>query len=371
MPGNALKLTNDLSTREKKVLTSIIQYPSSPDIEIASIVGIKHSTFATIKKRLMKQKYFRKYYLPNISVMGAEIFNIDLRTISSCCQKESKRPDREISETFSFLREIPSVFFSLVESNLSFISSFNRNYSDLANSMMKFDNLAYQEQIQFSSHYKLNFPVFLSKFPRVLDFSRSLEYYLDESSPTSPLKQIFLPIDQELNITKLGWEVFLSLLHNPGSSPRKIANQLGKPKTTTTRWLRTFLQTGMLTTRILPNLGKLGYKIAFLSHITIMSTEKSSLEKAITIIDVSLTPAFLVQSAHDIFYISVFPSFRAAYEAEFDFIQRMNTEDIPFDHSFRYFLSLPHSTFITRLDASLVPLMNYLGEELSKPELTV
>ncbi|MFX0138393.1 MAG: hypothetical protein ACFFDN_32425 [Candidatus Hodarchaeota archaeon] len=350
----------NMNEKEKMVLAGLIHYPSSPDIEISQNVDIKHSTFATIKKRLALNKMFRRYYLPNFTDLGAEILSIILRDVSesNATKGISSKP---LVENLTFLKEFSNILLSSIETNISLSISIDQNYSELSRFLWEFDQKAKQNRIEFDKRLDLHFPVNFSEIPRFLDFSRSITNHLGIFLPPSPFRPTFLPKNPNPNITKLGWEIYLKILKNPWSSPREIAEMINKPRTTTTRWLRNFTQSGLLTPRIIPNLKKVGYQISLASHITIVSSNRKMFSQVLKILDNELTPIILIRSDHDLFYIAPFASFESALECESKFIESMNEASLNFKTNYRYIFSFPHTHFQTTLDDSLENLVKSFG----------
>ncbi len=346
----------DLNEKEKTVLASLIQYPSSPDIEISQIVNIKHSTFATIKKRLAQNKMFNRYYLPNFTDLGAEILSIIIRDVSETNSMKGVSP-KPLVEALSFLNEFNNILLSSIETNILLSISIDQNYSELSRFLWEFDQKAKQKEIEFGKRQDLHFPVNFSEIPRFLDFSRSISQHLGVVLPPTSFKPTFLPKNPSPNITKLGWEIFLKILRNPWSSPREIAEMINKPRNTTTRWLRNFTQSGLLTPRIIPNLKKVGYQVSLVSHLTVVSSNREIFSQVLKILDNDLTPIILLRSDHNLFYISPFASFERALEAESKFIVSMNDTGLNFKINYRYVLSFPHTHFQISLDESLEKLV--------------
>lgn len=362
---------SNLSEREKKVFASLVQFPASTDIEIASKINVKHSTFATIKKRLFQQGLFKRYYLPNLADLGAEILSIDIRTVSdsSLPRNGNEETPTKIFNKLDFLREFENIIMSALETNIVVNIIISRNYTDLSESLWKYDYKAKQLGIEFDKRYELNFPIHFSEFPRVRDFSRSIPRFLGVETPLAPHPFNFSFISSanlSLSITKLGWNIFLKFLKNLGVSTREIAQMINKPRTTTTRWLRNYIQTGLLIPRILPNIRQLGYKICVLSYIVIVSSNSAIFTQAMKILDDVYTPMLLARSAHNIFFMALFPTFDSAQAAETDFIQVMNKANVNFKTVYSYLVSIPQTQNILNFNESLVPLVSYLG----KPEQT-
>lgn len=349
---------SNLSSRERIVLSSIIAYPYSNDVDIANNAGIKHSTFATIKKRLIENKLFMKIYFPNFTGLNAEIFSITAREMTT---SSSQNIDSNIIKEFEFHRNEDNVLITGIDGNIAIGVSIVRNYSDLLRNHWKFDRIARKSNIIFNFQHNLSIPMSHSTFHRVLDFSRSVPRLLDvDIAPTQP-KPLFRPLKNPLSITKLGWEIYLAILNNPGFSPKNISNLLDKPRTTTTRWLRSFLHSGLLTPRIVPNLRKLGYKLCLIMHLEVFLTMIKHQEEVTKIIDEIISPEFLVHSYKNILFISMFSSFDDVRNAEEELAFRINKMDINFNIVYRFLFSLPNIRFLIALDRSLGQIAENLG----------
>ncbi len=349
---------SNLSTRERIVLSSIIAYPYSNDVDIANNAGIKHSTFATIKKRLIKNKFFMKIYFPNFTGLNAEIFNITTREISTF---SSQNVDPNIIKEFGFRQNEENLLITGIDGNVAIGVSIVRNYSDLLRNHWKFDRIARNSNIIFNFQHNLSIPMSHSTFYRVFDFSRSVPRLLNvEIDPIHP-KPLFKPLKNPLSITKHGWEIYLAILNNPGFSPKNISNLLDKPRTTTTRWLRSFLNTGLLTPRIAPNLRKLGYKLCLIVHLEVFSAMKIHQEEVTRIIDEIISPEFLVHSYKNILFISMFSTFDDVRNAEEELSLRINKMDIKFNIVYRFLFSIPNIRFLIALDRSLGQIAKNLG----------
>lgn len=349
---------SNLSTREKIVLSNIIAYPSSNDVDIANNAGIKHSTFATIKKRLLKNKFYTKIYFPNFADLNAEIFSITTREISNLSLYNI---DPNIIKELKLHHNEGNLLITGIDANIAINVSIVRNYSDLLQNNWKFDRIARKLDIIFNFQHNLSIPMSHSTFHRVLDFSRSVPRYLNIEIDTNPPDPLFRSSINSLSITKLGWEIYLAILNNPGFSPKNISNLLDKPRTTTTRWLRSFLQAGLLTPRIVPNLRKLGYTLCLIMHLEVFSSIKTHQEEVTKIIDEFIAPEFLVHSYKNILFISMFSRFDDVSNAEEELLLRINKMNIKFKIVYRFLFSIPNIRFLIALDSSLGQIAKNLG----------
>ena len=191
-------LNTDLNEREKKVIASLIQFPESSDVDIASRVRIKHSTFATIKKRLLKGGYFTKILLPNFAGFGAEIIGFGVHNLptSSIYQKGFNAED-----LFNSLRNNQNLLFSALENEIAFTLSCYKDFEQFDDVSWQFDKTVRDLGLRFSFQHELSFPIHYSEFPRFLDYSRSIIQHLDIDLAESGSKHVFIDKKKsELNI---------------------------------------------------------------------------------------------------------------------------------------------------------------------------
>lgn len=356
--NNSLKTLND---REKLVLSSLIQYPTLSDIKIADKVGINHSTFATIKKRLRQNELFNRYRLPNLSALGVEILSILIRNL----RKNPSGNITSLSQKYSAFNN-PNILFSFIETNFSLLTVVHQNFTRLGEFLWKYDRFALENRhIDFDSKYELHFPLFFSIIPRFLDFSRSLPNHFGIEQPPAPFRSVFSSIDfSTIRLTKLGWRIFLAFLEFPEYTSKQVAQVINKPRTTISRWLRMFTQSNLLTPINLPNLQQLGYQLFLIGNLAVRSSNQKIFSQVLDICDDTILPMVLMQTDHDIFYASSFSSLEKAQDAEFAFIQRMNKSKIRFRRVFRYFLSIPHSSINININTSFLEFAQDLGKPI-------
>jgi len=331
----------DLNEREKIVIASLIQFPGSSDVEIASQVGIKLSTFATIKKRLLKGGYFTKILLPNFAGFGAEIIGIHVHNLPSSSVYQS---DIDTGDPYYSLGTNKNLLFSAIENEFAFTLSCYKDFEQFDNAIWQFDKTVRELGLDCSFQHELSFPIHYSEFPRFFDYSRSIIRHLNVDLPESETKHVFIDKKEvNFNITDLGKEILQCFLEVPGRTPKIVSQILGKPRTTTTRWLRRFIESDLLTPRVIPNPEKLGYQVGLVIHFVIVSSQAPIFQKTLHLIDTLLTPIILMRSDFDIVLFSMFKSFETAQIAEAEFFSAMTKVGISFRTEYHYLLSLPHT----------------------------
>ncbi|MHA2239866.1 MAG: hypothetical protein ACXAB2_16115 [Candidatus Hodarchaeales archaeon] len=327
----------NLTEREKKVIASLIQYPGYSDVDIGSQVGIKHSTFATIKKRLEKGGFFSKILLPNFAGFGAEMIGINVHSFSTSSGHNN-----------SF-------------NNVATFNSLKDNQFDEAS--WHLDKSIKDLGLEYSFRHEMCFPIHYSEFPRFLDYSRSIIKHFDVDLVDSGAKHVFIDKSgSELNITDLGKEILQCFLEAPDRTPKIVSKLIGKPRNTINKWLRRFIEADLLTPRIIPNPEKLGYQIGLIIHFSIVSSQTPIFQKTLQYIDTLLTPIVLMRSDFDIVVFSMFKSFESAQLAEMEFFSSMTKEGINFKTEFHYILSLPHTKRIINFNHVFKSAFSPFGE---------
>ncbi|MFW9778835.1 MAG: winged helix-turn-helix domain-containing protein [Candidatus Heimdallarchaeota archaeon] len=348
----------NLSLNECRVMTGLCQFPTFSDSKIADMIGINHSTFATVKKRLQQDGLFNKYRLPNLSALGVEILSVlikNLRKNPSTAPNNLSRIDISLNS--------PNILFSLAETNFSLLTVAHQNFTELGEFLSKYDRFTSGNQrINHESKLEIHFPLFFSLIPRFLDFSRSLPAHLGLSPSPAPLRTVFPKVDySEVRITKLGWRIFRAYLEFPEYTSKQIAQIVNKPRTTVSRWLRALTQADLISPIIIPNFQKLGYQLFLIGNLAVRSSNKKIFSHVLSICDEAILPVVLMQTDHDVFYISPFSTLEDAQKAEFEFIQKMNDARIGFRRVFRSLVSLPHSTFTLKLNSGFLEFADSLG----------
>ena len=298
-------------------------------------------TFATIKKRLKEGGYFSKILLPNLAVFGAEIIGINVHCLPTFL---GQNDGFDKVNKFNSLRGSQNILFSAIESEFAFTLCCYKDFAQFDEATWQFDKSIKDLGLEYSFQHELCFPMHYSEFPRFLDYSRSIIKQLDVDLVDSGAKHVFMDTNgSDLNITDLGKEILQCFLEAPGRTPKIVSQLIGKPRTTTNRWLRRFIEADILTPRIIPNPEKLGYQIGLIIHLSIVSSQTPIFQKTLHFIDTLLTPIVLMRSDFDIIVFSMFKSFESAQSSETEFFSSMTKAGINFRTEFHYILSLPHT----------------------------
>ncbi len=77
----------DLSQNEARVLHSLVRWPDLTDQAIHSEIGMKKSTFSSIKTRLKEQDYYSRLFIPNFPSC---MVLLTIRPDSSCAKAQGR-----------------------------------------------------------------------------------------------------------------------------------------------------------------------------------------------------------------------------------------------------------------------------------------
>jgi DNA-binding MarR family transcriptional regulator len=95
--------TLELSVKEKKVLSTLIEHPIETTEQIGNRVGLSRHTIARMKNRFFEEGLLHRLTLPNLKMLGIEIL-----TFYHICFNPNKAPR---STELAFLNSTSTVFF--------------------------------------------------------------------------------------------------------------------------------------------------------------------------------------------------------------------------------------------------------------------
>ena len=250
-----------LTEYEKKVLYSIIKYPTANDREIAEKAEVKQSTVAAIRKRLRKEGYFTTVAIPMLQNVGAELLVFTHASFNPVIPL-SKR--LEITE--KKIEAFEEIVFSLGEEDKGFSIGFSKNYTDIARindiRTKTFGKLGLLEKEYPDIAV---FPFKISKTYRFFDFSHPLRETFGIDDNDNRIDNFF-KIDEK-NLSKNEKKLLCSIVKNPELNSKQLSSMLGLTRHTIGRLKRKFLNEGYLKIINIPDCKKLGFCLLAFYHI--------------------------------------------------------------------------------------------------------
>ncbi|MHA2091025.1 MAG: hypothetical protein ACW98K_09215 [Candidatus Kariarchaeaceae archaeon] len=338
----------ELSQNEARVLHSLVKWPNLTDQAIHSEIGMKKSTFSSIKTRLKENGYYNRYFIPNFPKIGFELFMIMFGQLNRFTTFEERM--RIAGETLDNFTED---FFSVSESNKAFTISVTQNLTEYAKNQQKFLQL-YSEN-KFLSKEGMNvqaFPFELSRIRSFLDFESLLAKNFGFVSESYENRMV-IPSGsvKPVKLSRAERKVLAGLVKYPEETDTLIAEEVGVSRNTVANAKRKFLKEGICFTRVVPNLRMLGHKILVFTYrrfnpkIT-MDQRKDASE----LVRKHLSPHFYVSKNLDGFLVSSHTSFEEYNRANDELMSYYMKREYILDEPTSYHISIPDMNIIKELE---------------------
>lgn len=338
----------DLSQNERAVLHALIKWPDETDQTIHSQIGMKKSTFSSIKARLREQGYFQRYYVPNPPLLGFEM----LMTMHGNLNRFSTIEERMriAGET---LKSFVEDFYVVSESNKAFNLSITQNLTEYSKNQEKF------YQIYSANHFLTRegmsseaFPFEISRVRAFMDFEALIAKLFGFAS--SPYKNdLLIPTGKvkSVKLSKAEKKVLIGLIKFPEESDTFIADEVGVSRNTVANAKRKFEEQRVCFPRVVPNLEKLGLKLMVFTHRRFnATTTMSQRETAAELVREHLSPFFYVSKNLDGFLISAHTSFEE-YNRSMDEVMRFYLKnDYISEEPQNYHISIPNMETIKEFE---------------------
>jgi DNA-binding Lrp family transcriptional regulator len=329
----------DLSQNEARVLHSLVKWPELADNEIHSRIGMKKSTFSSIKNRLKENDYFHRFFIPNFPKLGFELSMImfgQLNRFSTVEERERVAGD--------LLRSFREDFFQASEGNKTFHLSVSQNYSEYSKNLQQFYRV-YSEN-RFLSKEGLStiaFPFELSRVKSFLDYESLLSKLFGfASEPYENRKTIATGPTKRVKLTKAQRKVLIGLIKYPDETDTLIADDVGVSRNTVANAKRKFLKQEILLPRVVPNIDKLGMKLLnftyrkFNPKITMDDRAEAS-----ELVRSTLAPHFYVSKNLDGFLISAHANYDEFSQAYDELMRYYTKKEYILDEPVSYQISIP------------------------------
>ena len=125
--GGTMRSTtvSELSKNEQAVLYNLVKHPDQSDREIYTRIGMKQSTYSTLKKKLRREGYFHTAYTPIFQHLGCELLVLWYVTLNRKTKTENR-----LAITREHLLNASEIFTIVSESNQAVLLSVSKNIAD-------------------------------------------------------------------------------------------------------------------------------------------------------------------------------------------------------------------------------------------------
>ncbi|MHA2501626.1 MAG: hypothetical protein ACXAE3_01955 [Candidatus Kariarchaeaceae archaeon] len=309
----------DLSQNEARVLHSLIKWPDLADNEIHGRIGMKKSTFSSIKNRLKENDYYRRYFVPNFPILGFELNMIQFGELN----RFSNHEERE-RVAGKMLREFNEDILQISENNHYYSISVSENYSEYSKNLEAFNKVFIENRFLSRDGLQvIAYPFEISRIHSFLDYESIVAKIFGFAAlPYSERVSVRGGKVKKVKLTKAQRKVFMGLIKHPDETDTLIADEVGVSRNTVANAKRKFLSSELLLPRVVPNLTKLG-----MTHLVFqfrrfnpkISQEKR--DEAVDLIRTTLNPFFFVSKNSDGYLLSAHTSLE-----EFEILNRELTD---------------------------------------------
>lgn len=292
----------DLSQNEARVLHSLVKWPNLSDQAIHSQIGMKKSTFSSIKTRLKEQGYYQRYFIPNFPKIGFELFMLMHGRLNRFTTYEERM--RIAKDTLlSFTED----FHVISEANQAYHLSVSQNYTEYAKNYEKYIQLYSQNNFLSKEGMTVtHFPFQISEIHSFMDYESLIGKLFDFTTDKYNTRST-IPTGktQKIKLTRAERKVLAGLVKYPEESDTLIAENIGVSRNTVANAKRKFLSKNICFPRVVPNLEKLGLKILNFTYrkFNPKMTQGQKVEAVETVRE-HLSPHFFITKNMEGFYVS-------------------------------------------------------------------
>jgi len=338
----------NLSQNECRVLHSLVKWPDLSDQAIHSKIGMKKSTFSSIKTRLKENDYFSRYFIPNFPKIGFEMLHVMFGQLNRFTTYEERM--RIASDTIKSFKED---FLVVSESNMAFNLSISQNYTEYAKNLEEF-HLLYSENKFLSKEgmHAHTYPFELSRFHSFLDYESLLAKSFGFVSETYE-NRISIPKGKVIpvKLSRAERKVLAGLVKHPEETDTLIADEVGVSRNTVANAKRKFLKEGICFTRIIPNMKKLGFEnLVFSFRKFNPRISESQRAEAVELVRNLLNPIMYIGKNLDGFVISAHTSIEEYEKANEELMSFYMKQEYIVDDPVEYKMSINDMNYIKELD---------------------
>lgn len=273
-----------ISNSEKLVFMGLVTYPDKKDTEIADILSLPNSTFASIKSRLLDEGYFSEVYVPVFPKLGFEL----LATVYSDFNPSVSVEER-IHNTTKTVEIYPEMIMSMGESHRGFSLSVAENVTSIMRiSDERMRILADLNLLEIELPREVVFPFEMSQVHRFFNLAPLLYAKLSKNGndlveEIPEIEKDIYQKDRILQVAKNGYnkrpkdvplnrkhlKIMYYLMKYPGFSASKLSSMIPFSRHTISRVKEMLIEEGYMSILRIPDLSKIGYSMLSLFHVSI------------------------------------------------------------------------------------------------------
>ena len=342
-----VKTPKSLSKNEAKVLYALIKYAGMKDQEIHERIGMKKSTFSSIKLRLIKEEMYKTYFVPSFPRTGFELFVALYGQLNRLTTIEER-----MRLAGDMLKSFDEDFFIVSENNKAFNLAVSSNYTEYDKNYSKFLQLySLNNFLTDNGMTVVPFPFETSNFHAFMDFQPMIERIF--GIPITVSDKLSIPREpiSDPGFSNAEVKVFVGLVTYPGKPDTFIAKEMQVSRNTVASAKKRFLQDGLIYAKVIPNLTKLGLNLlAFIHKKFNPASTVEDRKEATTLVKKELTPFFYVTKNLDGIIITAFKDHFEFNNVWGNVLKTFLRKDYIREEPLMYDLSIPQMKVIKHYD---------------------
>ncbi len=273
-----------LSSAEKMVLLGLLTYPDRKDMDIAEMLSLPNSTFASVKSRISEMGYLNEIYVPVFPALGFEL----IATVYSDFNPSVSVEER-IDNTRRTVEVYPEMVLSIGESHRGFSISVAENVTRIMSiSHERIKILADMNLLEIELPQEVLFPFEMSHVHRFFNLAPLFHARLEREDPAL-IEEIGFPSEDirkhdnilnaergsmrsrpaDVNLSRKQLEVMYYLVKYPHMSASALSSTIPYSRHTISRVRDMLINEGYIRKMVVPDLSRIGYSILSLFHVKI------------------------------------------------------------------------------------------------------
>jgi predicted transcriptional regulator len=242
-----------LSQNEARVLFSLVRWPQLADKAISHKIGLKTSTFFSVKNRLRDNGYFKSSIIPNLPKLGFEVLMIMFNQLINSPPK---------------IKLFPNDFYKFIHTNRYFRFSIANNTTQLLSNHQSLVRYYSQNSLLLQNElFYCMYPFEVTKIFSFFDYDALLAKNFGYVSEPYASKELFgFSPSIKVKLNKSEQQVLIGLIQYPEGSNMLISSKMNISRNTVARARQRFLKEGICFIKRDLNLVKLGFKLLVFSY---------------------------------------------------------------------------------------------------------
>jgi len=317
-----------LSEREKLVLYCMVRNPDHADRELAEDTDLNLSTVTAIRRRLHDRGYCRRIRIPRMQGMGSELLAVTYFYYKATIPLEIR-----LITGNKLVRDHREVFWAGSEYTQALSLQLAHNLTDARRNIAEIKELyTAQGFLDDGGVTFLTFPFEISKVPLFFDyepllrqtFSRLGEPWGLASQPGYLAGGANPP-----RMTDVAKTVFHGLIKYPEHTDTQLAREIEVSQRTVTKLRNRFEAEGLICSAVMPDLGKLGFRMLVFDHakLNLHLPEKQRME-ILNLLAGIKPPIFMAIGGDDVAALTAYEDFETYRRCMNSFSEIYKHDDI-------------------------------------------